>query len=356
VGAAGVQSPSPQGAELLPDHGLRGAERAGAARAESAGRHPRREGRPPVSARAAPPGAGDARPRLRARISHGWSLFPARCPGAAGGGRGGIRDQGAILPMGRAAEVRQTRTWTRVTARVLRQRGGGGDLGRAVLPRRGLSDETAKNFQPISSTSDALRVQRRRTRRSAGHPGPSWRARTHEKVYGELRAAPSRACPPCSTRPTARGSPRLSLQPRRASSSRRRPSAVPPQALGAGSPSRRSTRCARSASSGPCVPGAPSVGAAPASRCFRRLDRLLAADFKASASKVFGLPSPQFLEAACSRPVQRADRIAADVDPLVADRLALHLPRAVAGGSSSTEVLQPSAGAPRPHRLFSKRA
>ena len=44
VGAARLQSASPQGAELLPDHGLRGAERAGAAGAESAGQRPRRQG------------------------------------------------------------------------------------------------------------------------------------------------------------------------------------------------------------------------------------------------------------------------------------------------------------------------
>ena len=52
VGAAGLQSAPAQGAELLPDHRLRGAERADAARAESAGQRPRRQGVARLPARA----------------------------------------------------------------------------------------------------------------------------------------------------------------------------------------------------------------------------------------------------------------------------------------------------------------
>ena len=129
VGAARLQSASAQGAELLPDHGLRGAERADAARAESAGQRPRRQGVAGFSAGALRAAGGGLRRHAAAGIPHGRGLFPPRCAGAAGGAaereyaikvpfhtwtglQALVRTQSALDAGGRDGELLRARRWS----------------------------------------------------------------------------------------------------------------------------------------------------------------------------------------------------------------------------------------------------
>ena len=105
AGLPRVQSASPQGAELLPDHGAPGGDDPRAAREESVGERPRRESRAAVLARPVDPAGHAAAARRDGPVSHGWRVFPPGCAAVARGAGGRLRHQGAVLSLARSAAV-----------------------------------------------------------------------------------------------------------------------------------------------------------------------------------------------------------------------------------------------------------
>ena len=99
AGLPRVQPASPEGAELLPDHGALGRDCSRAAREESVGARPRRESGAALLAR--PVGATDdaAATRRDGPLSHGWRVFPPRCAAVARRAARRLRHQGAVLSL-----------------------------------------------------------------------------------------------------------------------------------------------------------------------------------------------------------------------------------------------------------------
>src|SRR5207247_7648104 len=153
-------------------------ERAGPAGPESAGQHPRRQGRgalPPRPLRAAP---RDARRRLSARIPHGWSLFPPRYPRPLGARGGGVRDQGAVssLAWAEGAGPPDADLDPGDRRRHLHRAHGRGHLLAAAVPDgplpspRRVRDGEELLARPLRPERWTLRVQRRRDEQAHRRP------------------------------------------------------------------------------------------------------------------------------------------------------------------------------------------
>ena len=96
AGLPRVQPASPEGAELLPDHGALGRDYSRAAREKSVGARPRRESG--AALLAGPVGATDdaAATRRDGPLSHGWRVFPPGCAAVARRAARRLRHQGAF--------------------------------------------------------------------------------------------------------------------------------------------------------------------------------------------------------------------------------------------------------------------
>ena len=158
--------------------------------------------------RATPSTPRHARAGLPVRIPHGRGLFPAgRLARLVRAGAQYAIKVPFYRWVGLQEKVRQTRQWTRVTARVscaehaLTLAPWGGAHFRVVLYRTHVQHETAKNFQldlfdPSDGHYENSAVV---TNKAIGGPA-LWAFMcgrgTHERVYGELKTGFAFACVP----------------------------------------------------------------------------------------------------------------------------------------------------------------
>ena len=107
--ARGLQPAPAQGAQLLPDHGVRGEHGPGAQGLQPGRQCSRRPGLAGVSWRVVQTAACDAQTPAGAGDAHGRGVFPCGCDQCVGGRGCRIRDQGAVLGLaGAQGTHRQT--------------------------------------------------------------------------------------------------------------------------------------------------------------------------------------------------------------------------------------------------------